>query len=191
MNLDIQYAFGGDEHAPLVSRVVRFPFNPDQDIMMQLLLRTDAVIRDVWEVQDAALAILDDVLQPSTSRGQALDTAVACQEFVCCRVMHQSIPTTGSSAAFVRMQALFQRFPAIAHAFGVEVVERVRNAMDSSWQKLLHLQALATASAAAAADASADSDASASADAPASASVSASASADAPDDAASKDATMS
>jgi hypothetical protein len=182
MNLDIQYAFGGDEQAPLVSRVVRFPFNPDQDIMMQLLLRTDAVIRDVWEVQDAALAILDDVLQPSTSRGQALDTAVACQEFVCCRVMHQSIPTTGSSAAFVRMQALFQRFPAIAHAFGVEVVERVRNAMDSSWQKLLHLQALATASAASAAsaaEASADSDASAEA-----------ASADA-DDAASKDATMS
>jgi hypothetical protein len=160
MNLDVQYAFGGDRACPLVARTLRFPFDPFRDLQVQLLERADALVADVWAVQDAAFVTLDDPRQSLEVRGHALNVVLACIEYVVSNLLHPTTPTPQALQAFDRIQDIFRRGPLVSDLFSVEMYMDVLRALDAPWKTVLSLQsvgsgAVAAAAAADAADAAA------------------------------------
>lgn len=146
MNLDLTYSFGGTVEHPLVQRTLHYPFVDTVPVQAQLVGRASALIEDVWHVQDAALKVLDAAEDTMDVLGVALDTIIACQQFVCLQLLHPT-PTPHSCQAFARMQAIFQRLPIIVLIFGQDTQTQVTKALQASNQRLVVLQTMAKSSA--------------------------------------------
>lgn len=158
----IRYAFGGTPAAPLVERVVRVEVHEDDDedddesddesddddddgdkatgVRMQM---HDALLDDIAQVFDGALATLDDTTQTAACRGIALDTLVGAIEYGTA-VLGADI-SVKYVAFFQRTQAVLQRLPVIATAFGRVAVEDVKKRLDAPWQLLLGIAKLYSA----------------------------------------------
>jgi hypothetical protein len=149
----IRYAFGGTPAAPLVERVVRVEVHGDGDdsddddedddgdkAAGQRMQMHDALLDDIAQVFDGALATLDDTTQTAACRGIALDTLVGAIEYGTA-VLGADI-SVKYVAFFQRTQAVLQRLPVIATAFGRVAVEDVKKRLDAPWQLLLGIAKL-------------------------------------------------
>jgi hypothetical protein len=150
----IRYAFGGTPAAPLVERVVRVEVHGDGDdsddeddedddgdkATGQRMQMHDALLDDIAQVFDGALATLDDTTQTTACRGIALDTLVGAIEYGTA-VLGADI-SVKYVAFFQRTQAVLQRLPVIATAFGRVAVEDVKQRLDGPWQLLLGIAKL-------------------------------------------------
>lgn len=160
----IRYAFGGTPAAPLVERVVRVEIHGDGDdsdadgdgkdeseaeddedddgdkATGQRMQMHDALLDDIARVFDGALATLDDTTQTAACRGIALDTLVGAIEYGTA-VLGADI-SVKYVAFFQRTQAVLQRLPVIATAFGRVAVEDVKKRLHGPWQLLLGIAKL-------------------------------------------------
>ena len=163
----VRYAFGGTPAAPLVERVVHVSLAKDaargsgsgsgsdadgsdgsdeedeeaEDREAGLRLEMhDAVLEDIAQVFDGALATLDDTTKTLARRGNALDIMVGAIEYGSA-VLAADI-SVKYSAFFQRTQAVLQRLPAIAAAFGRVAVEDVKRRLDGPWNLLLGIAKL-------------------------------------------------
>ena len=137
MNLNLTDAFGGCQEEPLVKRTLLYAFDPDRDLQAQLLERTDALVEDVWKVHDEAFGILQDDSAMLEARGTALDTVLACLQYVVGALLHPG--SAKVLGAFHRSQTMFQCIPLLQQAFGPDVATQVPLALDGMWKRLLAL----------------------------------------------------
>ncbi len=138
-NLDLTYALGGErEDAPLVKRTLAFPYDPSRELQPQLIERSDALIADIWAVQDAHLAVLDDSSAGLETKGLALDTVLACLHMVVTRLLHP-VPGPHHLQALARIQNMCDRLSVIIRMFqsiGPDIGFRVMTALHEMWTQL-------------------------------------------------------